>query len=788
LLTLAGLDGHSASFMSDPMPSAYSRRRFLQQLAAGAALLTSARGRPDAAEPAPTAAGSVATPAGPWYRRALRWGQTNLTEIDPARFDLAWWRGQWKRTCLQGVVVNAGGIVAYYPTQVPLHRRAQYLGERDLFGEILHAAHEDGLAVFARMDSNRADEAFYRAHPDWFAHDADGKPYMVTDLYVACVNGPYYDEHIPAILREVAERYRPEGFTDNNWNGAMRHQPCFCANCQRKFRARTGHALPRKADWNAPLYREWIRWNYERRLEIWDNFNRVTRAAGGPDCIWVGMMAGSQNWQARVFRDDREIYRRTELVMLDDQRRADGEGFPHNGEIGNRLRGVGGWDKVIPESMAMYQAADHNFRLAAKPEPEARLWVLEGIAGGVSPWWHHLGSFQADRRMLATAPPLWQWHRDHEAFLVNRRPVATVGLVWSQRNMDFFGRDDAAASVDDPWNGFTQALVRARIPYVAVHVDDLEREAGELGLRLLILPNLAAMAEPQVAAVQRFVAGGGSLLATGLSSLCDEWGDARADFALAGLFKAHVPATHGFRDEAGRTRWARDWAQTYLRLVPDLRAPAGGPRSGEEVHAGGERHAVLRGFDQTDILAFGGVLEPLTLDPGVTVPLTFVPAVAMMPPEQAWMHEPRTTVAGLVLSATTAGGRVAYLPADLDRRFSRDNLPDHGDLLANLVRWAVQDDLPLSIEASGLIDAHLYRQTGRLVLHLVNLTSAGTWRMPVHELIPVGPVRVAVRLPAGIEGAVRSLVTAGRIVSAATAGWVRFEIASLVDHEVLVIE
>ena len=26
-----------------------------------------------------------ATPAPPWFRRALRWGQVNLTEIDPTR-------------------------------------------------------------------------------------------------------------------------------------------------------------------------------------------------------------------------------------------------------------------------------------------------------------------------------------------------------------------------------------------------------------------------------------------------------------------------------------------------------------------------------------------------------------------------------------------------------------------------------------------------------------------------------------------------------------------------------
>ena len=92
----------------------------------------------------------------PWYRRTLRWGQTNITEIDPTRYDIAWWREHWKRTHTQGVIINAGGIVAYYPSQVPLHRQAQYLGGRDLFGELCRAAHDDGLVVFARMDSNRA--------------------------------------------------------------------------------------------------------------------------------------------------------------------------------------------------------------------------------------------------------------------------------------------------------------------------------------------------------------------------------------------------------------------------------------------------------------------------------------------------------------------------------------------------------------------------------------------------------------------------------------------------------
>ena len=115
----------------------------------------------------------------PWYRRTYRWGQTNLTEIDPSRYDSQWWREQWRRTRVQGVVVNAGGIEAYYPSKYRLHRRAEFLGERDLYGEINSLAREEGLAVLARMDSNRADCQFFKEHPEWFTNTA-GSPTRVA--------------------------------------------------------------------------------------------------------------------------------------------------------------------------------------------------------------------------------------------------------------------------------------------------------------------------------------------------------------------------------------------------------------------------------------------------------------------------------------------------------------------------------------------------------------------------------------------------------------------------------
>src|SRR5260221_6560887 len=97
-----------------------TRRAFLKQTAAATALLAS---------PAAITGSAVqisnnnrGPTASPWYRRTLRWGQTNITERDPARYDIAAWRAHWKRTRVQGIIINAGGIVAYYASKVPLHR------------------------------------------------------------------------------------------------------------------------------------------------------------------------------------------------------------------------------------------------------------------------------------------------------------------------------------------------------------------------------------------------------------------------------------------------------------------------------------------------------------------------------------------------------------------------------------------------------------------------------------------------------------------------------------------
>jgi hypothetical protein len=126
------------------------------------------------------------------------------------------------------------------------------------------------------------------------------------------------------------------------------------------------------------------------------------------------------------------------------------------------------------------------------------------------------------------------------------------------------------------------------------------------------------------------------------------------------------------------------------------------------------------------------------------------------------------------------------LAADIDRCYARYPLPDHGDLLANVVRWANGEEMPLYVEGTGLIDCHLYHQPGRLILHLVNLTATG--QMPVEAYIPVGPLRITLKLPADVSGEKAHLLVSGFDVPVAIEnGWLQCEVPTVRDHEVIVV-
>jgi hypothetical protein len=94
----------------------------------------------------------------------------------------------------------------------------------------------------------------------------------------------------------------------------------------------------------------------------------------------------------------------------------------------------------------------------------------------------------------------------------------------------------------------------------------------------------------------------------------------------------------------------------------------------------------------------------------------------------------------------------------------------------------------LAVEGAGLFDCNIYQQPGRLILHIANLISAGTWRQPIDEFVPVGPITVKIKLPKDISGKNLKMLVSGQKISATvTNGWSQFKINSIANHEVIIL-
>ena len=675
----------------------------------------------------------------------------------------------------------------YYPSKFPLHHRAKYLVDRDLYGEIVADAREEDLTVIARMDSNRVALDFAETHPEWICRKADGSPWMQANKYITCINSAYYAEYLPDVMTEIIERSSPDGFADNSWAGLPRSRICHCDNC-RKGIAAEGGTLPAVADWNDPVYRDWIAWNYRRRTWLWEHNNAVTTAVGGPDCRWMGMISGEILNNCNRFIDLKEILSRSEIVMLDHQRRTPKDGFEQNTEVGKRLRGLFGWEKLIPESTPQYQLGSPAFRHASMPPAEVLLWASAGFAGGIQPWWHHIGANHDDRRQYRTAEAIFGWHEANEDILFDRTPIARVGVVWSQANHDLFGRDRAEELTHAPYRGSTRALSRAGIDWLPVELSTIAGSGDRFDV--LLLPNIGCLSKNDAETLRAFAARGGALVITGETGACDGDGARRSTPALADLFGL-VPdgAAMG---EIGDPELdiERPLRHSYLRLTPELRAVTYGPHDPAAPEATSQRHPVLAGFDEADTLPFGGFLPHMRVENGAEVLATWVPEFPIYPPETSWMRQPSSDIPAIVASdaLADAGGRGVWFLADIDRCYGREGSFEHADLLANAVRWALADRDDTRIEGgTGLVALTGYTQGSRRILHLTSRVVTAPVPGRQDALVPLGPIDVRLRWNDASIPPVALRVSLADPQVQRDGEWLRVRVPRMEAHEIVVV-
>src|SRR5262249_12951910 len=109
------------------------------------------------------ASGADAAAQADWFDRPMRWAQLTLVENDPGRFDPQFWLDYFTRIHADAVCLSAGGVVAYYPTEVPLHHRSEWLHGADPFGDLVNGCLRRNMVVIARIDPHAAHQDVYDA-------------------------------------------------------------------------------------------------------------------------------------------------------------------------------------------------------------------------------------------------------------------------------------------------------------------------------------------------------------------------------------------------------------------------------------------------------------------------------------------------------------------------------------------------------------------------------------------------------------------------------------------------
>jgi hypothetical protein len=294
------------------------------------------------------------------------------------------------------------------------------------------------------------------------------------------------------------------------------------------------------------------------------------------------------------------------------------------------------------------------FPLAPTEPAEARLYTAACFAGGMAPEEPYL------------AEDLSAWLSANRHLLTNRKLIADIGLVWSPHSAAAYGRESSELPSLAPYRGILHALARGHHCYRPVRLaDDLTQ------LPLVILPHVGAMSDTEIATVRRYVAGGGTLLATGETSLYDGAGAVREDYGLSEVFGASLRNRLPERLDALTTRALLSPMTVSPGDVGRLKGPAA---DHSYLRLDAQDHAVLAGFDGTEVIPFGGQLPHIQEDARRTVLMTFVPPFPSFPIDRAFPAVAKTDLAGLVVGSFGAG-RVIFLPADLDRRFGIERHP-----------------------------------------------------------------------------------------------------------------
>ena len=382
------------------------------------------------------------------------------------------------------------------------------------------------------------------------------------------------------------------------------------------------------------------------------------------------------------------------------------------------------------------------------PAHEVLRRVLLAATHGASP---SLAVIQPEHMQKGAYDALAEVQR-RKPWLTHKRPEPWGAMLLSDNTRTFYGR--SSGQVEDRYLahvfGTYRAILEEHLPVTVtcdwnLNADDLASQ------KVLILPNAASLSDAQAAAIREFVRNGGGLVASLDTSLCNEFGDPRPDFALADVLGVHhggptkplaKPATKdGAAQPDAATRsdldinFARNLDDDYWlkrKNVFALRVPSDSVLASDK----------LRELIGREPVTFKGPLLSTRVSKGISIAAQATPHTT-----------PDAAPTPAIVTRQFGKGRVVYFAAGLDHAYYSYAYPYQRVLLANAIRWAANGTPPVEVEAPRCVHSTVFRQAKdgreRLLVHLYNDVNTTAFHglpnddVPLREeTLPIHDIRV----------------------------------------------
>lgn len=428
-----------------------------------------------------------------WKANNLRVIQTNLPAYE-ARLNPDSLVADLREYSANTLIINAGGIMAFYPTEVENHYVNPHM-QPTMLEEVVGKCHEAGIKVVVRFDFSRAHRSVFEKHPDWFYISPAGERIINDDMYVVSINAPYEQDYLFRIIQEVIDKYPVDGVFINMPGYQVRnpyigkyHGIDQNPYDQERFKKFSGYRLPLKEDFSDPVFRKYVEFKEFTTEELMHRLHDLVKKKNPR----IAICTYSEKY-VDIIRHESQ----TNTLPY----------WPYNASdnVNNTITSFP--DHIV--SNASIQQISFQSRYNAVEPAEVRIRLYENIANGSGLDMSMMGDFRQyeDERNFDVFREVYGHHRKYERYYGRYRTLSEV-LVVSPGSWP-------SGESGQEYRGIQLMLKESHIQHDLIEDSQLSVRADELSrYKVIILPDILRLDSAAIATLEALQRKGTHLIAT----------------------------------------------------------------------------------------------------------------------------------------------------------------------------------------------------------------------------------------------------------------------------------